>query len=1035
MPFQGIRLSLLLLGTTAALAAAADPPVPEKPTYNRDVRPILADACFRCHGFDKNTREGGRRLDTREGALADHDGVRAIVPGDAMASALLQRLVTEDADDVMPPPEEARQLSPREKEILRRWVASGAEYEDHWAYIPPNRPPIPQSNPPQGNPVDRFVRARLQSLQITPAPEADRVTLARRVSYDLTGLPPSPAEIAAFVTDQAPDAYERMVDRLMASPAYGERMAVWWLDQVRYADTIGYHSDNPMPVSPFRDYVIRSFNANKPFDQFTVEQIAGDLLPERTSEQLVASAYNRLILSTEEGGSQPKQYEAKYLVDRVKSIGTTWLGQTFMCAECHDHKYDPVTARDFYALGAFFADIEEVAVGGRGPGVPVPDAAGEAAFAAARSKVAELEAKLAGPHPELEAERQQWEASLRDAASREAAWQTLAFDERKAMEGTVLEPSADGAILAKGAQADGSYVLSTPFTGQLAGLRLEALPHDSLPARGPGRAGNGNFVITEAVVRVKRASGTEEEIPLSAAHANHEQMSHGNETPWKGWPAAAAIDRDEKGREWGWAILPEAGKRHVLTLSCRETATLAAGDRLVIELRQHHASGTHSLGHFRIAATAQPNPAAHAGAAAQPDLLAALGTAPEVRSGAQRQLIEARFRESAKGLDPLRGQIAEARKELAATEAAQPRCLVTTSMPNRRTVRILPRGDWQNESGEVVLPATPAFLPSPLTSSPEKPLNRLDLARWLVSPGQPLTARVAVNRLWKLWFGSGLVKTLDDLGTQSEIPVHQPLLDWLASEFEGSGWNVKQLVRLMVTSRTYRQSSVGQAAELARDPLNRDLARGGRWRLDAEFVRDNALAISGLLVRRVGGPSVKPWQPAGYWENLNFPQREWENSSGENQWRRGLYTWWQRSYVQPSLLAFDAPTREECAADRTRSNIPQQALVLLNDLTYVEAARAFSVRIVKEGGNDDPARLAWAWREATGRAPAESEAATLAALLAKHRTAFQQDEKSARDVLGGGQFRVPDDIPPAEAAAWHSVARVLLNLHETITRP
>ena len=1026
--FRSLAVAAGAVGLPLVFLAAAGG---QEIDYARDVQPLLAKRCVACHG--PGTQEAGLRLDEHVAAVAALDsGKHAIVPFQPEASEMLARIASSDPDVRMPP--EGPRLSDAQVDLLRRWIAQGAEWKEHWAFRPLARPEVPAVG--AANPIDAFIRVELARRGLPVPKRADRATLLRRVTYDVTGLPPSEQEMRDFLADASPDAWERVVDRLLASPHYGEQWARHWLDLVRYADTNSFERDGAKPHAwRYRDYVIRSFNANKPFDQFTVEQIAGDLLPERTSEHLVASAYNRLILSTEEGGAQPKQYEAKYLVDRVKSIGTTWLGQTFMCAECHDHKYDPVTARDFYALGAFFADIEEVAVGGRGPGVPVPDATGEAALAAVRSKVAELEAKLSGPHPELAAERQQWEESLREAATREAAWQTLAFDERKAMEGTVLEPSADGAILAKGAQADGSYVLGTPFTGQLAGLRLEALPHDSLPARGPGRAGNGNFVITEAVVRVKRASGTEEEIPLSAAHASHEQMSHGNETPWKGWPAAATVDRDEKGREWGWAILPEVGKRHVLTLSCRETATLAAGDRLIVELRQHHASGTHSLGHFRIAATAQPNPAAHAGAAAQPDLLAALGTAPEARSDAQRQLVEARFRESAKGLDPLRSQIAEARKELAATEAAQPRCLVTTSMPNRRTVRILPRGDWQNESGEVVLPATPAFLPSPLTSSPEKPLNRLDLARWLVSPGQPLTARVAVNRLWKLWFGSGLVKTLDDLGTQSEIPVHQPLLDWLASEFEGSGWNVKQLVRLMVTSRTYRQSSVGQAAELARDPLNRDLARGGRWRLDAEFVRDNALAISGLLVRRVGGPSVKPWQPAGYWENLNFPQREWENSSGENQWRRGLYTWWQRSYVQPSLLAFDAPTREECAADRTRSNIPQQALVLLNDLTYIEAARAFSVRIVKEGGNDDPARLAWAWREATGRSPSESEAATLAALLAKHRNAFQQDEKSARDALGGGQFRVPDDIPPAEAAAWHSVARVLLNLHETITRP
>ena len=1026
-----------LLLATALLAplGAAPATLPEKPEFNRDIRPILADACFRCHGFDKNTRKGGRRLDTRDGAMADNEGIRAIVPGDPAASALLQRLATSDPDDVMPPPEEARQLDDREKELLRRWIANGAEYQDHWAYLPPVRPPVPDAGPDLTHPIDRFIGARLAAMGLTPAPEADRATLVRRLAFDLTGLPPSPAEVEAFVSDTAPDAFERLVDRFLTNPAWGERMAVWWLDQVRYADTIGYHSDNPMPVSPYRDYVIAAFNADKPFDRFTIEQIAGDLLPDRSDETLVASAYNRLILSTEEGGAQPKQYEAKYLVDRVKSIGTTWLGQTFMCAECHDHKYDPVTTHDFYALGAFFADIEEVAVGKRGEGMPVADAAAKARMDALRTRISALEQELAAPRPELADARAAWEASVAAAAAREAAWQPLTFDRIEAPEGTTLEQGKDAAILAKGAHRNGSYRLAASFTGTVAGLRVEALPHPSLPAKGPGRAGNGNFVITEVVIKAVRADGREEDIPLAAARADHEQSSHGEGTPWKGWPAAAVIDRDEKGRQWGWAILPQAGQRHVLTVSAAKPVTLAAGDRLSVELRQEHDSGAHSLGHFRLAVSATPDVTAHAAAAPPPDLAAAVAAPAGSRTDAQRALLDTAFREQAPALAPQRDALAAARKDLAGVEASLPRCLVTKASAQRRTVRILPRGDWQNESGEPLLPATPAFLPGALTSKPDAILTRLDLAQWLVRPDHPLTARVVVNRLWKLVHGQGLVKTLDDLGTQSEIPVHQPLLDWLACEFAESGWSVRKLVRLMVTSRTWRRQSVASPEELARDPLNRDLARAGRWRLDAEFVRDNALAVSGLLVRRIGGPSVKPWQPAGYWENLNFPTREWENSRGEDQWRRGLYTWWQRSYVHPSLLAFDAPTREECAADRTRSNIPQQALVLLNDLTYFEAARALGLRLLSAEAADDNARLAWGWREVTGRTPQPDEIATLRRLLDSHRNAFRADEAAARAALTGGQVTVPAELPPSEAAAWQSVGRVLLNLHETITRP
>ncbi len=765
---------LLFLLPVAAAATAAEAPLPEKPLYNRDVRPILADACFRCHGFDKNTREGDRRLDTREGALAENDGIRAIVAGRIEESEMVKRFLTTEEDDMMPPPKESRQLTPHEKEILKRWIEQGAEYQDHWAYIPPVKPVVPAG---ESNPIDAFVALRFKETGLTFSPEADPATLARRLYLDLTGLPPGPPDVAAFASAPILNPKSQILNQLLASDRHAERLGVWWLDQVRYADTIGYHSDNPMPVWPWRDWVLRAFKDNQRFDRFTIEQVAGDLLPERTQDQLIASTYNRLILSTEEGGAQPGQYEAKYLVDRVKSIGTTWLGQTFMCSECHDHKYDPVTARDFYSLGAFFADVEEASVGSRGKGTLIADEPQKA-------KLRELDEKL-----------------------------------------------------------------------------------------------------------------------------------------------AAFKDRDDKDKDK-----------------------------------------------------------------------------------------------------------AAAKKTREDYENSLTHCLVTVTTPNPRTVRILPRGDWQNTSGDIVLPATPKFLPGYIESAKDKRLNRHDLAQWLVSKQNPLTARVVMNRLWKLFYGAGLVKSLDDLGTQSEMPVHQPLLDWLACEFMESGWDLRHMIELMVTSRTYRQSSVASAELLARDPQNRELARAGRWRLDAEFVRDNALAVSGLLVERTGGSSVKPYQPAGYWENLNFPQREWANSADDNQWRRGLYTWWQRSYVHPAMLAFDAPTREECAPDRTHSNFPQQALVLLNDMQFVEAARVFSARILREGGADDGARLKWAWLQATQREPSPDEVMALAQLLGKHRANFHLDPNAAAAALKAGLAKPVEDLTAPELAAWMSVARVILNLHETITR-
>lgn len=1004
-------------------ASAAEAPLPDHPAYNRDVRPILADNCFRCHGFDKNTRKADLRLDVRESALADNDGARAIVPGKLAESELWRRITTDDEEDVMPPHKEHRQLNPREKTVLKKWIEQGAEYQPHWAYVAPVKAPVPADTEPgfSRNPIDAFILAHHREAGLHHAPEADRATLCRRVHLDLLGLPPSPEEVTAFVKDESPEAYDKLVDRLLASPQFGERLAVWWLDLVRYADTIGYHSDNPRNVWPYRDYVIRAFNENKPFDRFTIEQIAGDLVPEPTPQTRVASAYNRLILSTEEGGAQPKQYEAKHVTDRVKSIGTTWLAQTFMCCECHDHKYDPVTARDFYSLGAFFADIKEASIGRREEGMFVTTPEQDAKLKALAETTASLRTKLEAPDPVLDVAQAEWEKAHATGAP-DVAWTTLRPSNLAVDHGSkiVLREDSTMKVETDGNSATETYKLTLLLPPGTTGLKLDALPSDTLPAKGPGRAHNGNFVLNELTVE---AEG--KKLKLSNATATFEQP---------GFPVKTVIDGKTDAPKKGWAILGNAG--HESSAYFELEAPITKPTEVLVLMRQVYGDN-HTLGKFRLSATSAPKPVRAPNSAIPGEVFAALQIPTEKRDAAQKNKLAAHFRSIAPETKSLRDQIAETEKERTELEKSLARCLVSEAAAPR-TVRILPRGDWMNESGEVVQPATPHFLPGApqprvIDGKPQR-LTRLDLAQWLVSRENPLTARVFVNRLWKQFHGGGISKTLEDIGTQSELPALQPLLDWLAVDFMDRHWDVKAMVRLMVTSGTYRQSSSATPELLVRDPLNREFARQGRWRLDAEFVRDNALTISGLLTQQIGGPSVKPYQPAGYWENLNFPTREWENDQGPNQWRRGLYTWWQRSYVHPAMLAFDAPTREECAADRTRSNIPQQSLVLLNDPEFVEAARVLATRMLQEGGASPEERIAWAWRCATARAPHDTEITTLRALLDKHLTTFAADASSAAALEKIGQSPVPKEAAAPELAAYTSVARVILNLHETVSR-
>lgn len=826
----------------AGFRAFAEDTEPGPLQFNRDIRPILSEHCYACHGPDASHRQAELRLD-----VPDHLIERGIIAPDGPGeSELIARIETSDTSLLMPPPSSTKPLREEQKQLLRKWIQQGAAYQKHWAYEPPAKPFALESS----HAIDYWVQRQLESMGWSPAPEADRRTLIRRLSSDLIGLPPSPEELEAFLADTSPNAYEKLVDRLLASEHYGERMAMGWLDVVRYADTIGYHSDNPRNVWPYRDWVIQSFNSNKRFDRFTLEQIAGDLLPGADQESRVGSAFNRLILSTEEGGAQPKDYEARMLADRVRAIGSVWLGQTTGCAQCHDHKYDPFTTRDFYALGAFFADIQEGLVAPREEGMPVMTPEQQSKLDGLDRECKRLQVEIEPQLPKINEAQRVWEQSVES----------------------------------------GEHVLA----------------------------------------------------PLR--------------------PDSNATESERK---------------------------------------------------------------------AARNILAAVKA--ERRSESQRQDLQRYFRQRV-NTDQQRTWLALENAEKARAEFMRqlPKCLVSTSGTQKRTVRILPRGDWMDETGEIIPPGFPSYLPQPTSQNRE--WTRLDLAEWLVSRDNPLTARVVVNRLWKHFFGTGLSKILDDLGAQGESPSHPELLDALACEFMDSGWDWKHMVRLIVTSQTYRQSSVATPELLAADPYNRQLARQSPFRLDAELIRDQALLLSGLLAKRVGGPSVKPYQPAGYWENLNFPMRMYEEDRGAGQHRRGLYTWWQRSFLHPSLLAFDAPSREECCAERTRSNIPQQALVLLNDPTYVEAARGLASRILLNAGKTDRSRIEWAYQAVLNRIPSENETQTLSRLVDQHHQRYAADPVAADQLLAIGIFATPAELDRIQLAAWTHVARVLLCLHETITR-
>ena len=1023
--------------------------------FNRDIRPIMAETCFRCHGPDKNSRMAGMRLDLRDEALkATKSGVTPIVPGDPGKSAIVARVFAQDAR-IMPPAFAHKELTAAQKETIRRWVAEGAKYEGHWAYQPVQRPAVRA----EGNPIDGFIQERLAREGLKPSPEADRRTLARRVTLDLTGIPPTPEETAAFLKDTSPGAYEKLVDRLMASPRYAEQQTMRWLDVVRYADTCGFHGDNAFPAWPYRDYVLKAYRDNKPFDEFTREQLAGDLVPNATAEQRVASAYNRLNRTSAEGGLQPKEYLAKYAADRVRTTVAVWMGSTLGCAECHDHKFDPFTARDFYSMKAFFSDIKETGLvpdkgkNAWGSQLALPTPEQQSRLDALNTRLTSARARLAAKMQTLEGRRAEWEKPLLaryDAG--ELAWRVQRPVSAKAANGAVLKIYNDemvdnniyeggslaasrqpgnGLVVAGGPNPDNETYTVTiqPGAGSWTALGLEVVQDENLPGIRVAR-GADRLVITEVEAESTDAGHTRK-APFSTATANLN-----NQAPE--YNPIGAMDGDPN-TGWGISSYSEVAKAF-LALRFAQPLETGADTMITVRLRQDSELRRATLGRFRLALSrgeySWPHP--DKGKELPDAVLRALRVAEDKRTAAQKTAIAAHFQWAMPDALAEANEVAKLEMASALAENAIAHVMVSEATTPVDT-RILSRGNWMDESGEIVQPAIPGFLGKLDTGG--KRATRLDLANWLVSPGNPLTARVYVNRVWRQFFGMGLSKSLDDLGSQGEWPTHPELLDWLAAEFmqpefQAQGahpWDMKHVVRTIVTSQTYRQSSMSTPQQDERDPDNRLLARQSRFRVDAEVVRDVALSVSGLLVEKFGGPSAKPYEPDGYLATLNFPKREYSASRGAELYRRGVYTFWQRSFLHPSLLTFDAPTREECTINRVNSNTPLQALVLLNDPVYVEAARVFAQNILRRS-REWNGRVDWAFQRAASRPPTPVERQALADLYTRSLAQFRRTPADAAQLIHEGEAPVPSDLPAAELAAMTTVARAILNMHETITR-
>ncbi|MFN0108389.1 MAG: DUF1553 domain-containing protein [Blastocatellia bacterium] len=1063
--------------------------------FNRDVRPILSNNCFQCHGPDEATRMAKLRFDTKEGAFAK-PGV--IVPGKAADSRLIKRITTTDPDLVMPPLSSGHQLTPAQIETLKRWVDEGANWGLHWSFVAPQRPALPavKNKSWPRNAIDRFVLARLEKEGLQPSPEADKATLLRRVSFDLTGLPPTQKELDDFLNDQSPKAYEKVVDRLLASPRYGERMAFRWLDAARYSDTHGYQRDGDRNMWRWRDWVIDAFNRNLPFDQFTIEQLAGDLLPNPTLDQRIATGFNRNHRQNSEGGIVPAEYFVEYVVDRVDTTATVFMGLTAGCARCHSHKFDPITHREYYQLFAYFNSIPETGMigdfGNARPWIAAPDNQQQQKLASLDKEIAQAEKQLSALAEKLAPTQREWEQTFLTAAPQQ--W----FPRENLALAHSLEPNATLEIL-----QPTPTPTPTPIPADLK-LTPKATPTpgfaDGTPSyvaspTGQGAAFDGKLVFNaEQSVRfgeVARGKELKEKFAVSIWFYPEAENSGALVTYLQEDSATKEI-KLPKGRGFGVFFLD--GKLQLNVVASWDEDSVKTETRRQIPAQQwHHLlavfDSENALEHIQLFVDGQKEPLTvkqsslfntyFNGAnklrigggggtalrfkgrldelriyktlpdAAQIKMLACSDSLNQIaaiplakRAEAQRLKMSAAFLASAASVQPLQQLLAELKQQRAALIAGLPTVMVMQELPEPRPTFVLKRGAY-DVPGEKVTRGVPAVLP-PLPK--ESPNNRLGFARWLVSREHPLTARVQVNRFWQMMFGAGLVKTVEDFGAQGESPSHPELLDWLAVEFmiadfglrnadskpAARSWDVKALLKTIVTSATYRQSS--KINPQSADPDNRLLARGPRFRLSAEMLRDQALFVSGLLVEKTGGPSVKTYQPPDVYKGLVFGSTKYEQGTGEALWRRSLYTYWKRTILSPNMLVLDASAREFCTVRETRTNTPLQALTLMNEITFVEAARLLAERMLTEGGANPAARFKWLYRQTLSRSPHETELQVLQQTLTRQLDHFQRNPQEAAKLLGVGEKLNSETLDATELAAYTTMASLVLNLNEAITR-
>ncbi len=1141
--------SISLAGTPRAVSSV------ELVDFSSQIRPIISSKCFRCHGPDESSRKAKLRLDLRDEALKDRKGTRAIVPGDLDSSELVRRITTRDEDDVMPPPKERHPLTPLEIDLLKRWIRDGARYSQHWAFVKPERrplPPVKKNSRPQ-NGIDCFVLEKLARNDLEPSPQANRYALIRRLSLDLTGLPPTPAEVEGFVNDKRSDAYERLVDRSLDSPAYGERWARVWLDVARYADSAGYGSD-PLRLNiwPWRDWVINALNRNLPYERFTLEQIAGDLIPGATEEDQIATAFHRNTMTNTEGGTDDEEFRVAAVKDRANVTAQVWMGLTMGCAQCHSHKYDPITHREYYQFYAFFNQTEDNDQPDERPTLPLPTKEQREKMDKLKVEIAGLEKERVRITPEFETELAEWER----AQAKGIDWIVLKPSAAKSYGGAMLVVQPDESILASGNPPDTdsySVKVRTDLT-DLTAIRLELLPDASLPKGGPGRATEtGKAVLSEIQLAVRSPKteqprarfirvelpGTQRVLSLaeiqvfgeteniartgkasqSSVDANagaqlaldgitdgdfgvsSTTLTQAEDNPWwevdlgaempleeiavwnrtdRGFGTrltdfkVVALDHDRKqiweksvgsapspvvrlrvpaekavtlqnasadssagdfdaakaidgnaGANNGWSFNDKTAQPHAASFEIEGKPVEEPGSLLIFTLAQKHGAGE-TIGRFRLSGTTQALPVREL----PENIKGILATKPVERNDKQHEELNNYFRAVAPSVAKIDTQLRRLRKDLDEVKPVALPVMRELAADKRRETHLLNKGNFL-APGEPVEAGVPAAFP-PLPSG--APTNRLGLAQWLVSRENPLTARVTVNRLWAQLFGTGIVETEEDFGTQGAMPTHRELLDWLAVEFMDNGWDMKAILKTMVMSATYQQSSRATPELLDKDPRNRWYARGPRRRLDAEMVRDQALALSGLLSRKIGGPSVYPAQPDGLWRAAFNGERTWATSKGDDRYRRGLYTFWRRTVPYPSMATFDAPSRETCTVRRIPTNTPLQAFVTMNDPVYVEASQALGRRIVREGGNTVADRMRYGLLLCLARPPQDEQVQTLVELYDKELARYRESEIDAKKLATEPIGELPDGLNAAEAAAWTSVANVLLNLDGVLTK-